>query len=205
MDTSQAQQWMVHLRSIGQRRDTGDVVLGAGALDEPFGLAVSDQHGGAAGSEAARARERVPWGEVGLWWAVVDRSVNVDALIAEPTEGSLLPQGLYRAIEVWTEADLCGLHALWRLARERGRDDWQARCECVRAWHLEHTQPDNATNRPWALHVFLELWLRRGDVDGRMYAETLLHNCMSMTGEPDALSAMILQDAARELERASAR
>lgn len=186
------QRWIGHLRAIGERGVRADAKLGAGAVEQPFRMAVSDQR-----ATPGCAPQPTPAGEVGLWWALADASVDVDGLLAEPTDGSLLPQGLYRAIEVWTEADLCGLHALWRLARERDRSDWRRRCEAVRAWHLEHTQPDNATNRPWALHVFL----LAGDVDGRMYAETLLHNCMSMSGTPDPLSAMVLLDAARELER----
>jgi hypothetical protein len=129
----------------------------------------------------------------------VDNSIDVDGLIAGATSGSLLPRSLYRAIEVWTEADLCGLHALWRLARERGRVDWRVRTERARDWHVAHTQPDNATNRPWGLHVFL----LGGRSDSIHYAETLLHNSMVLHGRPDPLSALILLDAAQELARAA--
>lgn len=148
------------------------------------------------GRAAGPAPRPAPPGDVGLWWALLDERIDVDAIIAAPTEGSLFPQGLYRALEVWTESDLCGLHVLWRLARERGRADWARRVERVRDWHLGHTQPDNATNRPWALHVFL----LAGSPEAVLYAETLLHNSLAVEGRPDALSAWILIDSARQLE-----
>ncbi|TVQ54449.1 MAG: hypothetical protein EA377_05435 [Phycisphaerales bacterium] len=170
--------------------------LGAGVLNEPFLAAVR---------QAPVPPDAAPPGsspEVALWWAVAGASVDVDAAIAEPTEGSLLPQGLYRAIEVWTESDLCALHALWILAQREGRADWIERVDRVRQWHLEYTQPDNATNRAWALHVFLlgsppfELC----EPESRHYAETLLHNTIAMDGRPTPLNAWILLDAARWIE-----
>jgi hypothetical protein len=135
-------------------------------------------------------------GEIGLWWALTDDRVDVDAIIGEADQGSLLPRDDYSAIEVWTDADLSAIHALWRLARDHDREDWRGRVESARDWHLEHTQPDNATNRPWALHVFLV----GGTPECAQYAETLLHNCMSFGGVPDALSAWILLDAANALD-----
>jgi EAL domain-containing protein (putative c-di-GMP-specific phosphodiesterase class I) len=62
-------------------------------------------------------------------------------------------------------------------------------------WHLEHTQPDNATNRPWALHVFV----RAGAPEARLYAETLLHNATASDARHEPLTRWILLDAAREL------
>ena len=62
-------------------------------------------------------------------------------------------------------------------------------------WNM--AEPDNATNRPWALHVFL----LASAPECQHYAETLLHNCLVTTGEPEPLSAWILLDAANELER----
>jgi hypothetical protein len=72
------------------------------------------------------------------------------------------------------------------------------RIERAMRWHLEHTQPDNATNRPWALHAFL----LEGSPEGRAYAGTLLHNAIAMGGTPEPLSAWILMDAAAELDLA---
>lgn len=174
--------------------------LGAGPLDEPFALAAGAATGGGA---PIPAPDPLPGGELGLWWAMVDESVDVDSLIAPPADapdqGSLLPQGMYRTIEVWTEADLCGLHALWSLAHRRHRSDWMERVQRVRDWHLVNTQPDNATNRPWALHVFV----LAGTAECTHYAETLLHNSMIMSGKPDVLSAWILRDAAKQLASAN--
>ena len=70
-----------------------------------------------------------------------------------------------------------------------------ARLEELRAWHMEHTQPDNATNRPWALHVFA----RVGDPESALYAETLLHNVTASDARHEPLSRWILLDCAREL------
>lgn len=67
------------------------------------------------------------------------------------------------------------------------------------AAYMEQIQPDNATNHPWAIHVFLVHALRTGTDDGRMYAETMLHNCMVGSGRPDRLSAVILLDAAHAI------
>lgn len=105
------------------------------------------------------------------------------------------------AIEVWTERELAGLHALLWLAMRKRDEQAMARVFDAADWHLEHTQPDNATNRAWAAHVFLLLAARRSLADARLYAETLVHNCMVATGAPDALSALILRDAAAALGR----
>jgi hypothetical protein len=136
--------------------------------------------------------------DAGLWWALAGADVDVDNLLKEPTVGSLWPQTRFSGIEVWTETELCGLHALWCLARQRRRDDWARRAEAVRDWHLVHTQPDNATNRPWALHVFL--LATPPAPEARAYAETLLHNAVVTTGRPDLLSAWILLDSASRIE-----
>ena len=67
-------------------------------------------------------------------------------------------------------------------------------------WHLDNTQPDNATNRPWAVQVFLDLAREDDNPDARLYAETLLHNATAANGVPEPFSAAILLDAARALE-----
>lgn len=102
------------------------------------------------------------------------------------------------AIEVWTEVELSALHAAWRLARRGAHAVLRARVERAMRWHLEHTQPDNATNRPWALHAFL----LEGSPEARAYAGTLLHNALALGGRPEPLSAWILSDAAAELHLA---
>jgi hypothetical protein len=192
MSAEPLSRWVAHLRRLAAPAAISGVALGAGELDAPFRAAVC-------GEAIDLPPQPVQSGELGLWWARVDERVDVDRVISAPTDGSLLPRGLFRTIEVWTDADLSALHALWFLARARQRDDWTRRLGRVREWHLAHTQPDNATNRPWGLHVFL----LGGSGECVHYAETLLHNCLTMTGRPDPLSAWILLDAARAIEQAA--
>lgn len=182
--------WGRHLLAVATPNATHDVSLGAGALDAPVRASVIDP------AAPWRLPAAMPTREVALWWARVEPSINVDAVLGDRRDGPIFEQGMYRAIEVWTDADLSAVHALAVLANDRRRADWQERVQAAVRWHLEHTQPDNATNRPWALHVFLQA----ETADGRLYAETLLHNCQAMSGRPDPLSAWILIDAARQLE-----
>ncbi len=104
------------------------------------------------------------------------------------------------SIEVWTEAELSALHALWRIARVTGRDDLRTRCIDAAIWHAENTQPDNATNHPWAAHVFHIASEATGVWELQHYAQTLVHNAM-IGGRVRVRSAIILLDCARELER----
>ncbi len=113
--------------------------------------------------------------------------------------GRLLQVDERSTIEQETEDELSGIHAAWRMARVTGDSALRARCLEAAAWCVENLQPDNATNRPWAAHVFAELWLREGDAGAALYAETLLHNCQVMFGRPDRVSALVLWDASREL------
>ncbi len=103
-------------------------------------------------------------------------------------------------IEVWTERDLSGMHAASRLIANQPDRRWHARIQSALDWHLEHTQPDNATGHPWAIHVFLLRSMTQDDHHARLYAETLLHNCQMQSGAADGLSAEILRDAADALE-----
>jgi hypothetical protein len=158
-------------------------------------------------------------GEQLLWRACAGEATPWQARVlakAGSVRAPLLEPDAYLAIEVWAECELSALHALHRLAREgRGstrnphRDaDLQARLEArlegALLWHLEHTQPDNSTNRPWALHAFLLLGAVRGPDDdaareAALYAETLLHNMVATDARDEPLSRWILADAAREL------
>lgn len=110
--------------------------------------------------------------------------------------GPLWPADRWSAIEVWTESELCGLHALARLRRTRPElaAPAAARIRSAIEWHLEHTQPDNATHRPWGLHLFLA----HPDPEVDLYGQTLLHN-FEAAGRGDRDAAWILLDAAREI------
>ena len=96
-------------------------------------------------------------------------------------------------IELWTERELTIVHASWLL------DGWTSIAESSARWLVREIQPDNATNLPWAVHVFASLAIEDGSHEARMYAETLLHNCLVSRGRPHELSALIVLDAARQL------
>jgi hypothetical protein len=200
--------WTRHLRSVAGPRPAAEDRLHAGDLEAPVRAACL-------GTPAGSSPATIPGAsfEAGLWWARRDPSVDVDAILAaaDParrapdigpgaSDGSLLPRDRYQAIEVWTDADLAAMHALWWLAHDRARSDWAGRLDTVRAWHLANTQPDNATNRPWAIHVFL----LAGSPEDEHYAQTLLHNALAMEAEPTPLGRVLLHDAADALERAAA-
>lgn len=163
-------------------------------------------------------------GEQLLWRACAGEAVDLAAVLSRPAPGAtangatlvpadgplLAPDG-YLAIEVWAECELSALHALHRLIRTRHPalpPHAAARLDAAVRWHLEHTQPDNSTNRPWALHVFLNVFLRASQGggpagvdpgDARFYAETLLHNMSATDARTEPLARWILADAAREL------
>jgi len=137
-----------------------------------------------------------------LWWSVLDPSVSPLALIETAAYGPLFDQGTSKTIEVWTERELSGLHALSRAATLRDDDAIRQRLDAAARWHIERTQPDNATNRPWAAHVFLLIAREHNDPHARLYAETLVHNCQTTHGVPDALSGLILLDSALALQDA---
>jgi len=128
---------------------------------------------------------------------------DIEAVIGEldlTAFGPLVPQGSAKTIEVWTASDLGGLQALGWLAHLLGRGDLLSKAFETCRWHIEHTQPDNATNRPWGIHLFVVMSELNGCSTARLYAETLLHNCMVTHATPDALSAEILRDAADALD-----
>ena len=183
--------WVAHIRSIASPVAKQAPLSAVSKELKPFALAVCSKAG-----ESLTAPQPLPHDDLGLWWAVVDPKVDINSLMRGSGYGPLWLQDGYKTIEVWTESELASLHALWRLARINNSDDLKKRVSGLRQWHLQHTQPDNATNRPWALHVFL----LAGSSEDQHYAETLLHNCMVMSGKPDSLSAWILLDAANELQ-----
>ncbi|MDX2115397.1 MAG: hypothetical protein SFZ24_07215 [Planctomycetota bacterium] len=147
--------------------------------------------------------------DAALWASLLGDGADAESLLggvagaerSEMDRGSLLPRSMHRTIEVWTETELAALHALSWLGRTSGRSHLSARCRDAVVWHVEHLQPDNATNRPWSVHLFAEAGVA-GDLDAQMYAETLLHNCRVGLGRPDRLSAHICLDAAEWLSGA---
>ena len=158
------------------------------AVDEPFLRTIYGLP--PAGRDADDAPDVAAWRAAGLGWQVE----------AAPPPGPLTPIA-DQPIEIWTETELCVLHAAWRAARVGADEAARRRCLDAAAWHLEHTQADNATNHPWGLHVFVVLGVRRPAVAGEamFHVDQLLHNSMLLLGRPDRLSAHILEDAAQEL------
>lgn len=143
-------------------------------------------------------------GEVGLWRALMRGDFAAARAVMLPGPGApLLDLDAETSIEVRTESELCALHAAWHLARLTRDDNLHERCVRAARWHVENLQPDNATNHPWAIHVFVLTALRLGDAEASLYAQTLLHNSQVSLGRPDRLSAAILLDAARALETAA--
>lgn len=98
-------------------------------------------------------------------------------------------------IETWTQAELCCLHAL-----SHAGPTLKPRADAAADWMLENLQPDNATNHPWAIHVFLSRSAELGSDEHRLYAEVLLHNAIISLGRADRFSALILLDAGRWLQ-----
>lgn len=143
----------------------------------------------------AAASSEEPWL---ILWACVHEA-HTDTSTWRDGEGPLFRHLHARAIEVWTEGELAGLHALWWLAR---RDSsLQRRARSAASWLIAELQPDNATQRPWGIHAFAEL-AAEGDIEADMYAQTLLLNATAGRDKPDRFSAAILADGARYLREA---
>lgn len=139
--------------------------------------------------------------DVALWWGLFDSRIRVAALVDLDADGPLFDARIGRTfatIEVWTETELAGLHALWHHSHlveryaETVRERMADRMTRTVLWHIENTQPDNATCHPWAVHVFL----LHGTPESRHFAETQISNCLVTNAKPDVLSAWILMDAA---------
>lgn len=146
-----------------------------------------------------RPSDTGPAPEVRVWYANFDRSIPIDALGLAAADGPLFSHPPRATIEVVTEVELCGLHALWTLARTRTRPELRSRCLAAAAWHLNELQPDNATQMPWAIHVFAILAAETGNAAAEVDAQTRLHNALAGRGRPDRRSALILLHAASEL------
>ena len=109
------------------------------------------------------------------------------------------------AIEIWTETELACLHAMWWHARRAhdGTDRLRRTIADAVRWHLDTLQPDNATNHAWAVHVFVDAaWPEGGELDHEadLHAQGLVHAACYTTGRPDALSAILIHDAADAIE-----
>lgn len=138
-----------------------------------------------------------------LWWAVIDPDRRVAGF--EGGDGPLDPALAEIAIESRTETELSAMHALFRLGLDRGEPAMVERALDAARWQVAELQPDNGTNHPWGIHVFVVLAARTEDREesgaALMHAQTLLHNCQVQQGKADRLSACILWDAGETLGR----
>ncbi len=141
--------------------------------------------------------------ELQLWQALCSHADPLTLVAPSTTTPTpLLPHLHHLAIELWTESELSALHALSHFATPQ-HQTVRARVHSAAAWLLDNIQPDNATQRPWAIHVFLIMahdntLPESTRSHAQMYAETLLHNAMIPMGPqvPDIFSACILLDSA---------
>ncbi|MEO0482720.1 MAG: hypothetical protein AAF138_03770 [Planctomycetota bacterium] len=134
-----------------------------------------------------------------LWSRVVSGQPHAEA--DEAAAAPLFPAISREGIERWTEEELSGLHALSWLELQRDPQAAADRLAPIARFHVDELQPDNATQRPWAAHVFRIVFESTGEVEHRLHADTLVHACVVRTGRPDVFSALILRDAADAVER----
>lgn len=137
--------------------------------------------------------------DVRLWCALAEHGTLTHAGARTRGPAPYLDPALAASmggVEVWTETELGALHALsWGAVLARDAARLATLLDHAR-WHIEHTQPDNATNRPGSIHLFLVLGASGASGEGDLYAQTLAHNCRVALGRPDEVSAQILYDAA---------
>ncbi|CAG0950291.1 hypothetical protein PHYC_00163 [Phycisphaerales bacterium] len=142
------------------------------------------------------------------WWCCHTRAAYHRLPIDWIADGRLFRDLGDDAIETWTDAELSSLHALsWEGLRARS-PAILSRITRAAEWLLAEVQPDNATERPWAVHFFAAMSLdaaRTPESRARadLYAQTLLNNALVGRERPDRFSACILWDAANWLESAS--
>lgn len=128
-------------------------------------------------------------------WAALAGASPIPPAPLETIPKPLTGEGPAGTIEVWTETELACVHA----ARSLGHD-WRSAANASALWLVEHIQPDNATNHPWAVHVFAALGAETQSPELDLYAQTLLHNGIVGSGRPDPYSALILLHASRALQ-----
>ncbi len=144
--------------------------------------------------------------DVAAWTALALAQPPDPALIASAT-GPFVPLEDAAAIEVATELELATLHAMSRHAMLPAhplslREAIWRRTLAAASWLLDNLQPDNATNHPWAAHVFAAIAHDRSHprhLEAGLYAQALLHNSLVPMGKPDRFSALLLLDASRAL------
>ncbi|MEO1130448.1 MAG: hypothetical protein AAFX05_12185 [Planctomycetota bacterium] len=207
--------WVAHLRHLASpiadrepldpatfRDDMGH----RRAVDAPF-ISWRLQLAGVTHSQPEVGIDPIPDPDVALWLALAQGDDPTPIFNAHEDAHGTPTDGLFArvdtALEIWTETELSALHALWWHAHLQTAPDLDVRLDRAVRAYLEELQPDNATNHPWALHVFLLHAWEHDVPEADMYAQTLLSNSQVMMGKPDRFSAVILLDVADALERSS--
>ena len=161
------------------RDDRGD----RRSIDTPLLLALTSQR--------AHAPHNLRIDEA-LWWAHVENNAaSAESLVR--SEGPLAADPAVATLETETEKELRSLHA----ASTFSTPYLTRRTSEAATWLIDCIQPDNATHRPWAIHVFIRM-AAEGNIEADMYAQTLLHNT-AVGGTIDIFSAAILLHASRQL------
>lgn len=135
------------------------------------------------------------------WWSLSQPAAFESLRFDLADHGPLFPGLRETGIETWTETELGAIHALLWHATHQHNTQLKDRAFRAAHWMLDNLQPDNATNHPWAIHLFVTMSLdpRRDEPESAaadLYAQSLLHNAVVHTGTPDRFSALILWDAA---------
>lgn len=215
-------EWGKRLQAVGGRALAGTPVVDPDASQEDRALFVKEfvderGHRARVATPFLSAMLGVALGDVRpekmdlddrLWWAVQEpdsRIADFGASSDGVGRGPLDPTLGEIAIESRTETELGAMHALFRLGLERNEPGMIERALSAASWQVEELQPDNGTNHPWGIHVFIVLAGRSSNAQrssaALMHAQTMLHNCQVGMGYPDRLSACVLLDAGRTLAR----
>lgn len=133
--------------------------------------------------------------EVQMWSRIASKARDYFWTEVAATQAWLVRERESLTIETWTQAELCSLHAL-----SHAGPTMKPRMDAAADWMIEHLQPDNATNHPWGIHVFVQRAAELNSPEHRLYAEALLHNAIVSLGRADRFSALILLDAGRWLD-----
>lgn len=95
------------------------------------------------------------------------------------------------SLQVWTQQELMGLHALVHLALGRPNKQWVKRMEQIARVHAQKTPPRTTVGKPWAVCAFL--WSPTTRAYGRRQIDG--EACATGQGaQPSAVSGMLLAD-----------
>lgn len=128
------------------------------------------------------------------WCDLADDTFGRIARSQQPT-GELLRASARDNPETHWFDELVILHALASYAVHTKDESAAAAVHRATAFHIRETQPDHATNEPWALLAFI--W----NPDTRSFADQILHTASTLHAQsPSGVASMLLADALYCLE-----